>query len=351
MMEEGEFAGFLGGRVSDRRSRDKVRPVPMSADAPEAGAVAEAVDVLGDDDEIWRTVRKLIADEFGGVILVGAPGTSKSWYAELIAKKLTKDRAGAVRFVQFHPSYQYEDFVEGYVPDPATQSFKPERKHLLVMSEAADTADEYRVIVVDELSRADPARVFGEALTYVEQSKRGKEFYLASGRTAHLAPKLFIIATMNEFDRGIDDVDAAFDRRMAKIRMLPSADLVARFLADASMEGELAGRVVAFFNALQRSPVEAAKIGHTYFRGLKTEEDLRRRWDVQLSYVLRKAFGINRDGFAAVERSWARVFPRAAENSSDAAPAAESAMAAADQMAPASGAAAPANDSDGASDG
>jgi 5-methylcytosine-specific restriction protein B len=244
------------------------------------------------------------------LILSGAPGTSKTWYADLLARKLTDQEAARVLFVQFHPSYQYEDFVEGYVPDEDTGTFVRKDKHLLLASSRASKSGTWHVVVIDELSRADPARVFGEALTYIEMSKRGKRFTLASGEETELAPKLFVIATMNEFDRGVDDVDAAFDRRMARVEMAPNPELVSEFLVKSGMQAGLATRVRAFFDALQKNSEPAARIGHAYFQGLKTEEDLRRRWDVQLRYVLRKAVGLEKTRYDAIEREWNKVFDR-----------------------------------------
>jgi 5-methylcytosine-specific restriction protein B len=264
--------------------------------------------VLSDDDPYWILLKQVVADGFGGLILSGPPGTSKSWYADLLATKLAGDPV-RVRAVQFHPAYQYEDFVEGYIPNESGTSFERVPKHLLLLGRAAEQApDKTFVLVVDELSRADPARVFGEALTYIEASKRGRRFYLASGAEVSLPPNLFIIGTMNEFDRGVDEVDAAFDRRMARVAMRPEADLVAKFLADADMESELADKVLAFFNTLQRSREPAARVGHAFFVGLSNEADLARRWLVQLSHVLTKAFGLDTSGFREVETAWNAIF-------------------------------------------
>ena len=196
-----------------------------------------AQSLIEDDDNVLTSVQDLL-NVYGGVLFTGPPGTSKSFYAEEIALKL----AGAperVRMLQFHPSYGYEDFVEGYVAEADGYVLKP--KHFLLACQAAtqDPERKTHVLVIDELSRADPGRVFGEALTYLEKSKRGKRFQLASGRELSVPDNLVVLATMNPNDRGVDDVDAAMSRRFGKFRMSPSESILVQFLIDAGMKDGL----------------------------------------------------------------------------------------------------------------
>ena len=71
---------------------------------------------LDSNDSVLSEVRAALQLGFAGVILVGPPGTGKSWYAARIAYALAGDDIDAIAFAQFHPSYQYHDFVEGFVP-------------------------------------------------------------------------------------------------------------------------------------------------------------------------------------------------------------------------------------------
>lgn len=268
---------------------------------------------LDESDARLQEVRALLKDGYAGVIFTGPPGTSKSYYAEEIAAVLAERDPRRVRHLQFHPSYQYEDFVEGYVPI-AGGGFQLKPKHLLQMCDEAHRSDgKPCVIVIHELSRTDPSRVFGEALTYIETSRRGFEFSLSSGTRLAIPANLVFLATMNPFDRGVDEVDAALERRFAKIAMDPDADVLQLFLNDNSMEPSLAARIVTFFNWVQLLPDTQARIGHAFFRGASDEDELQRLWDHQLRFFFEKAYRLNAEGFRAVERNWTRIFEPSSE--------------------------------------
>lgn len=304
-MAEAEF------RRSPFRSEEKVREVSVypPGDTPAPPASKSVGSKIDPEDPILKLVQQALLDGYGGVILEGPPGTSKSWYAEQIALVLAEGVEQRLRRIQFHASYQYEDFILGWVPESGT--FVAQEKHLLLLADEAskESEDNLFVLVIDELSRADPARVFGEALTYVEATKRGMKFQIAEGREVQIPPNLVILATMNTFDRGVEEVDAAFDRRMAKIEMPAREQLVDQFLTDAGMADDLKAKVMKFYRGLLRLPEHRARIGHTYFMDLKTEDDLRRRWRFQLGHVLRKAYRLNEDGFLKLKASWDEIFP------------------------------------------
>lgn len=264
---------------------------------------------LSQTDPRLSEVRELLKS-FGGVIFSGPPGTSKSYYANKIGSALAGDES-RIAFVQFHPSYQYEDFVQGFVPKDSGDGFEMKPKTFLQMCrDAALDPDQTFVIVVDELSRADPGRVFGEALTYIEHSKRGLPFQLASGETATIPPNLVLLATMNPLDRGVDEVDAAFERRFAKIAMDPDPGALAAFLDGNEVADPIRRRLLAFFvkvnQQAKRNPLSA--VGHTFFIEVEDGPSLQRVWDYQLRFLFEKAHRLDPDAFAEVERDWQRIF-------------------------------------------
>jgi 5-methylcytosine-specific restriction protein B len=260
-------------------------------------------------DDILVTVRQLLPD-YAGVILTGPPGTSKTWYARQIAAALTDRDRMRVRFVQFHQSYQYEDFVEGFVPREDGNGFQLRPKHLLEMCEVSRRyQDQTCVIIIDELSRSDPGRVFGEALTYIEPTQREVEFYLASGNPVKIPRNLFFLATMNPLDRGVDEVDAALDRRFAKIAMEPSSKRLSVLLDQNGLDEQLKNLIVRFFEFLLNNPNERCRVGHAYFRAIRSQADLQRLWDHQLRFHMAKAFKLDSESYRNIEREWNRTFP------------------------------------------
>lgn len=262
-----------------------------------------------DDPRLVEVVELL--NQYGGVIFTGPPGTSKTWYASKIAMHLAENDQERVRFVQFHPSYQYEDFMQGFVPRVDGEGFELKDRHFIQMCVAAQTAPDLSFfLVIDELSRADAGRVFGEALTYVEKSKRGITFSLASGQLCQVPENLHILATMNPSDRGVDEVDAAFERRFAKIAMEPSVTTLRLLLEANEAEDGLIREVLSFFqmvNGRARSNMQGA-VGHTFFVDVRDATDLRRVWKYQLRFLLEKAYRLDADGLRDVSARWERIF-------------------------------------------
>jgi hypothetical protein len=295
---------FLDERPTDEEYQHELMPSLFTQ--PEI--VGYFASELEDDDPYLIRVQEILADGFAGVIFTGSPGTSKSWYAEQIGMKLVDDDPTRIRFIQFHASYQYEDFVEGFVPKDGG-GFELVPKHLLEMCRVAeDAGGKLCVIVIDELSRSDPARVFGEALTYVEMTKRGRKFHISSGKEISIPENLVFLATMNPMDKGVDEVDAALERRFAKIAMDPNADMLRQYLEGTGMEEGLRNRLVGFFSSLNANKNQMARLGHAYFYRVEDEEGLKRLWQNQLYFFFEKAFRLDTEGFQEIVNRWNRIF-------------------------------------------
>ena len=194
------------------------------------------------------------------VILYGPPGTGKTFDAKRFAtrwvhKKTEREPTGKqIRSVTFHPSFSYEDFIEGLTAN-ATESgsisYDVEDGVLKHVAEDANDALESTpagerpppfVLIIDEINRGNLAQIFGEVITLLEEDKRGNfEVELAhSGDSFTLPPNLYVIGTMNTADQSISLVDTALRRRFRFVDFPPNLDVVFEQYdtIDAGMEPE-----------------------------------------------------------------------------------------------------------------
>jgi 5-methylcytosine-specific restriction protein B len=273
-----------------------------AASEPPTSATSDGGTLL-DGDPTATAVRDAIKDGYSGAILTGVPGTGKSRMASLIANMLTGGEAIRAPSVQFHPSYQYEDFIEGFVPDGVGFTRQLKTFGLLCLEASENPGDQY-ILIIDEISRADVARVFGEALTYIERSKRNRPFKLASGTELIVPENIFIIATMNPWDRGVEELDAALERRFAFIDMPPREQDLRDLLTANKLDNALVDRAVQFFAFLKDLTNERCHLGHGFFVHARDKASLDRLWDLQLSHVLKRACRDDEEAFAKIKERW-----------------------------------------------
>lgn len=282
--------------------------VQAAAAASHASSSPDAPNIPADHPMIQEIIR--LAKISGGVILSGPPGTSKSYFAAAAAQVMAGGESRRYHFVQFHASYQYEDFMLGFRPkDEGGFTYKEGPFLKLVRAAGTDPGNIY-VLVIDELSRAEVGRVFGEELTYVERTKRELPFNIANGNEIKVPSNFVILATMNPFDRGVDEVDAAFERRFAKVSMDPDRELLDEILSDNGMDEALKKRVIGWFSRINglAKKNSAASVGHAYFSTASDEASLNDIWDYQLKYLVQRAFRRDENTRADLENAWGHIF-------------------------------------------
>ena len=253
-------------------------------------------------DELTLTVEFLeevqtLLDDKRQVIFQGPPGTGKTYVAQKLAKHLTgsEDR---VTLVQFHPSYSYEDFVQGFRPmlKNGQPGFELRNGPLLMAADKARNEPQAKhFLVIDEINRGNLARVFGELYFLLEY--RDSEMDLQySDEPFSLPDNLYIIGTMNTADRSIALVDLALRRRFYFVEFHPDDEPVKNVLRNwlkANADSmEWVADVVDRANENLRDDRHAA-IGPSYFMKSRIDETaVKRIWKHSvLPYIEERLFG------------------------------------------------------------
>lgn len=234
-------------------------------------------------------------------ILFGPPGTGKTYNTVNMALDIvcplagglkweTKSReearrkyqeilpGGRIVFVTFHQSMSYEDFIEGIKPEPTKDgqiTYKVKNgifKELC--AKAKKDKSKNHVMIIDEINRGNVANIFGELISLIEDDKRlgASEELCAELPYSHdifSVPKnVYIIGTMNTADRSVEALDSALRRRFTFKEMIPKSELVP--------EENYVRKIFKIIN--QRIEVlkdREHQIGHSYFMGVKNNEDLK----------------------------------------------------------------------------
>lgn len=281
---------------------------PPETEPPESDPAKKQL--MSEDDAVLAVILSAISKKIShSFLLAGPPGTGKTKYAHDIANYLTKGDDSRVLFLQFHPAFGYDDFVEGFRPveaiggDGAAKgvTYRLDPRHFLTFAKRAkDDAENHYVLVIDELNRGDVARIFGELLTYLELDYRNKEFTLAiSGNKIKLPRNLIVLATANPFDRSVTDLDDALLRRFIVITLEPDKAFLRKYLKDAGVEDRVLKRTLRLFEVLNEA--FHAGFGHTNFLQVRTIEDLADVWDGRVKLGLQRALFHDRQKFDAIK--------------------------------------------------
>lgn len=213
-----------------------------------------------------------ILEKKKNIILEGAPGVGKTFMAKRLAYSIIgkKDKS-KVELIQFHQSYSYEDFIEGY--RPTESGFELQRGIFYKLSKKAlnDPNNNY-YLIIDEINRGNLSKIFGELLMLIESDKRGDGLKLAYSEEEFSVPSnLYIIGLMNTADRSLALIDYALRRRFSFIRIEPafeSEKFNKAFKDKFDQDYDKVIKLIIEINEAiknDKSLGDGFKIGHSYF--------------------------------------------------------------------------------------
>lgn len=288
--QDQDIDGFLAHPYWAEKFAEDVAPLSVIEDEEQSGDETDGptVDAYGIDDIVADggfLPRSLLSNLINrleikkNLILQGAPGTGKTWLAKRIGKALIGRRSPKpeqLRSVQFHPSLSYEDFVRGYRPTSNGLTIT-DGVFLQTVEAARAQPDLAHVLIIEEINRGNPAQVFGEMLTLLENTKRSRAdaielaYRKQPGERVHVPDNLYVIGTMNIADRSLALVDLALRRRFAFVSLEPVLnDSWAAWCLDRGIDEDLLKLVRSRMKALNeeisadRTLGPQFRVGHSY---------------------------------------------------------------------------------------
>lgn len=255
-------------------------------------------------------------------ILYGPPGTGKTYTTINKALEILKSydeiteipegrqkqkeifdtfvAKGQIEFVTFHQSYGYEEFVEGIKPSVKNGTVIYETKNGVfknLCKKALEGKDKPYILIIDEINRGNIAKILGELITLIEPSKRiGKSERLQltlpySGESFGVPRNLYIVGTMNTADRSIALLDTALRRRFEFVEMMPDSEyLKDKKISDSGNTIELDRLLESMNNRIEFLLDREHTIGHSYFMGVESIEDLHEVFKNKIIPLLQEYF-------------------------------------------------------------
>ena len=243
--------------------------------------------------EIEKYASKL--EESYNIIFRGPPGTGKTYLAQSIAAYLVTDKATSeysklidersqIEMVQFHPNYDYSDFVEGLRPVMENGVLGFELKSGIFKSfidKARAEKNKKFVFIIDEINRGEISKIFGELFFSIDPEYRGKKGQVTTqfanlhnseerdeGRF-YVPENVYIIGTMNDIDRSVDSFDFAMRRRFRFIELKAQDCLGMLSQLNKKELGEAKKRMSSLNEAIKNKLNENYQVGGAYFAKLK----------------------------------------------------------------------------------
>lgn len=251
-------------------------------------------DVFLDKSEVLNIVDLLSTKK--NIILQGSAGVGKTFIAKKIAKCLQEDYGeDRIEMIQFHQSYSYEDFIQGYRPTKNSFELKNGVFYDLCLRAKKDFSSPY-FLIIDEINRGNLSKIFGELMMLIESDKRGEKNSITltynQSERFYVPDNLYIIGTMNTADRSLTIVDYALRRRFAFIKMRPNfGNPFSSLLKTQGISDEIVKTIIGKMShineiiANDESLGEGFEIGHSYFCSFNSG-DHRKWYDNVIKYEI-----------------------------------------------------------------
>lgn len=196
-----------------------------------------------------------------------------------------------VKFITFHQSFGYEDFIEGFRPNEEGKIKLENGVFKELCEKAQEDKENNYYLIIDEINRGNISKIFGELITLIEEDKRDSLHVTLpySKKPFSIPSNLYIIGTMNSTDKSIALIDIALRRRFTFIHMKPNPELVKKY-------PEAKELMIVLNSQLE----DEHKIGHSYFMQIENEEDLVFTCKYKIKPLLEEYFYGDKDGLANI---------------------------------------------------
>lgn len=233
------------------------------------------------DEDTYNTLTELLEAKYN-VILQGAPGVGKTFAAKRLAYSIMGQKdTSRVAMVQFHQSYSYEDFIQGY--RPSKDGFElVNGAFYKFCKEAEEDNERPYFFIIDEINRGNLSKILGELMMLIEKDKRGEKIKLLYSNEWFTVPQnVRIIGMMNTADRSLALMDYALRRRFAFFDFAPafSSEGFKNYLSekDSPKLEKLTAAVESLNSTIStdESLGDGFRIGHSYFC---TDDEITDEW-------------------------------------------------------------------------